>query len=155
MPVIILKNPFIRHYAGSVFDVEESTNNPNWEYAEKISPKRTYFLPDNGRGYATELDISDTILCPNTLFEGVDLMTGPCRMTSAKASDLDSKWGENQVILSENKQELNITDLFQATRLSIFDRKTNQIIQEKTMSTPLMLSASSRLGVTVFWGFEF
>ena len=96
MPLIILKTPFIRHYAGSVFDVEESTNNPNWEYAEKISPKRTYFLPDNGRGYATELDISDTVLCPNTLFEGVDLMAGPCRVTSAKASDLDSKWGENQ-----------------------------------------------------------
>jgi hypothetical protein len=82
------------------------------------------------------LSMSNTSICPPSLFEGVDLTTGPCRVTSAKADNSGINWDENQVILSENKQNLSITDLFQATRLAIFDRQTNQILQEKAVSTP-------------------
>lgn len=137
MPLVILKTPFMRHYAGSVFDLDENLSwDKDQDRYERITPERNYLLPDGGRGHTVNLSFSDTILCPPSVLEGVDLTIGPCRITSAKAVDLDNKWGENQVILSENKQNLNITDLFQAIRLAVFDRKTNQIIQEKMISTP-------------------
>lgn len=137
MPLIILKTPFMRHYAGSVFDLEENTYRDNDDFfIEKISPQRGYLLPDTGKGSPVHLSKSDTVLCPPSVFEGVDLTTGPCRITSAKAADLSNKWGENQVILSENKEGINITELSKATHLAIFDRKTNQMLQEKTISTP-------------------
>lgn len=135
MPLIILQYPILRHYAGSVFDVEENSTPSEW-YEERLSPKGTYWLPDGGKGLPTEISFADTALCPPSVLEGVDLMTGPCRVTSAKAVIEDSKWGENQVVLSENKQIFNITDLFEATHLGIFDRKTNHKIQEKAISTP-------------------
>jgi hypothetical protein len=137
MPLVILKMPFMRHYAGSLFDLNESLSWDKDQYRyERITPQRNYLLPDSGRGYSVDLSFSDTILCPPSVLEGEDLTSGPCRITSAKAIDLDNKWGENQVILSENKEGINITDLFQAARLAIFDRKNKDVIQEKTISSP-------------------
>lgn len=144
----------MRHYAGSVLDLNENLSwDKDQDRYERITPERHYILPDSGRGQSANLSFNDTVLCPPSVFEGVDLTTGPCRVTSAKAVYLDTKWGENQVILSENKQNLNITDLFQATRLAVFDRKTNQMIEGKTISTPLMLPASSRQDTTVYLDF--
>ena len=140
MPRIVLQCPFIRHYAGSVFDLDISTGSDDDDYNERFfnrqPSKTTYYLPDGGKGNPAEVSISDVFYCPPSVFKGVDLTTGPCRVTSAKTTESGSNWGENQVILSENKQSLNITELFQATRLAILDRKTNQMLQEKVISPP-------------------
>ena len=84
MPRIVLRTPFIHHYAGSVFDLERSTVTPNWEFEDRSSPPRTYFLPDNGKGLGVDLPMSDTGICLPSIFVGVDLTTGPCRITSAR-----------------------------------------------------------------------
>jgi hypothetical protein len=140
MPLIVLQYPFIRHYAGSVFDLEISSGSDDDDYNERFfnrqPAKATYHLPDGSKGNPAEISISDVFYCPTDLFEGVDLTTGPCRVTSAKSTELGSNWGENQVILSENKQGLNIANLFQATHLAIFDRKTKKVLQEEAISTP-------------------
>ncbi len=84
MPRIVLRTPFIHHYAGSVFDLERSTVTPNWEFEDRSSPPRTYFLPDNGKGLGVDLPMSDKGICLPSIFVGVDLTTGPCRITSAR-----------------------------------------------------------------------
>jgi hypothetical protein len=139
MPRIVLQYPFIRHYAGSVFDLDisfESDDDDNERLINRQPSKTLYHLPDGGKGHPAEIPISNIFYCPTDLFEGIDLTTGPCRVTSAKAVDLDNNWGENQVILSENKQNISVNGLFQMTRWTIFDRKTNQMLQEKAISTP-------------------
>lgn len=83
---VVLLVPFIRHYAGSVFELYESTEPDAWDpdgwVQEKISYNRyAYQLPDNGKGLPTRLLKSDTIPCPPALFEGQDLRSGPCRVT--------------------------------------------------------------------------
>lgn len=146
MSRIILKTPFMRHYEGSVFDLEESINRDRDDFfQEKISPQKGYYLPDDGKGSPIHLPKSDTVLCPPSLFEGMVLTTGPCRITSAKAFDLESEWGENKVFLSENKDGLHITDQFMATRLAVFDRKNKGIIQEKIISTTTLFLGFPKL----------
>jgi hypothetical protein len=143
MPRIVLQYPFIRHYAGSVFDLDisfDTVDDYNERFFNRQPAKTTYHLPDDGRGNPVEISISNIFYCLPSVFEGVDLTTGPCRVTSAKTTDLGNNWGENQVVLSEDKQNISITGLFQATRMAIFDRKTNQMLQEKALSTPSRLS---------------
>jgi hypothetical protein len=140
MPRIVLHYPFMRHYAGSVFDLDISTGSDDDDYETRFfnrqPAKTTYHLPDGGKGLPAEISISDVFYCPPSLFEGVDLTTGPCRVTSAKSSESGSNWGEKQVILSEDKQNISITGLFQATQWAIFDRKTKKVLQEEAISTP-------------------
>lgn len=87
---VVLLVPFIRHYAGSVFELYINSTPDGWDdddrVREKISFNRhSYLLPDNGKGAPVNLSQSDTIPCPPTLFEGVDLRSGPCRVTAAVA----------------------------------------------------------------------
>lgn len=50
MPFIILKNPFMRHYAGSVFNLDENLSwDTDQDRYERITPTRNYILPDSGR----------------------------------------------------------------------------------------------------------
>jgi hypothetical protein len=155
MTRIILQVPFMRHYAGSVFDLKEDLScNSDAHYYERIKPKCHYHLPDNGRGSAVDLPISDTILCPPSVFENMDLTTGPCRVTSVKTIGSDNDWGENQVILSENKQKLMITDLARVTRLFILDKQSQKISQEQPISTPSVFLDFSTLS-TGFYDLNF
>lgn len=88
MPRVILLRPFIRHYAGTVFELPDDIGISGWPEDERLrekqnfSDKRTYALPDAGNGQPAELLLSDTILCPADIFDGMDLTTGPCRITS-------------------------------------------------------------------------
>jgi len=87
---VVLLDPFIRHYAGSVFELPINATPDGWDdddrVREKISFNRhSYLLPDNGKGVPTSLSESDTIPCPPGMFEGVDLRTGPCRVTATVA----------------------------------------------------------------------
>ena len=105
MTRIILKIPFIRHYAGSVFDVKESYGESDPYSFERISPPKTYLLPDNGKGLPVQLDALNTVLCPPSVFEGVDLASGPCRITSVQPENGLLKMDDLQ--LSEDKQSLS------------------------------------------------
>lgn len=86
---IILKVPFYKHPAGTVFDLAEDTEPTDWPDDERLrekqhfGDKQAYHLPDGGRGFAVSLSVSDTKPCPEHVFEGHDIRKGPCRVTSA------------------------------------------------------------------------
>lgn len=85
---IILKVPFYKHPAGTVFDLSADTEPANWpddiRLREKISfHQQEYFLPDGGRGFGVSLAVSDTVPCPEHVLEGVDLRKGEARVTLA------------------------------------------------------------------------
>jgi len=86
---IILKVPFYKHPAGTVFDLAENTEPSEWPEDERLreklnfNDKRVYHLPDGGRGFAVNLSVSDTKPCPEHVFEGHDIRKGPCRVTAA------------------------------------------------------------------------
>lgn len=86
---IVLTEPFVRHPAGLVFELDEATGVSGWDDDERVrekmsfSDKRVYFLPDGGNGSSYELPLHMTAPCPPDVFEGVDLRTGPCRVTGA------------------------------------------------------------------------
>lgn len=88
MPIIVLTQPFLHHYAGSIFELSDAIGNSGWEEDDMVRDrqpcyyKRVYNLPDNGKGIATVLPIDYTILCPEKLLENVNLKSGPCRITS-------------------------------------------------------------------------
>lgn len=79
----------MRYPAGTVFDLPESNDFAGWHDDERVrekqnfSGKRTYRLPDGGRGNPVDLWESDTSPCPPTAFDGVALNSGPCRITAA------------------------------------------------------------------------
>ena len=87
---VVLTVPFIRHYAGSVFDLYLDPTPDGWDPDERVREKisfnrHSYALPDGGKGAPARLSQSDTIPCPPHLFDGVDLRTGPCRVTAVHA----------------------------------------------------------------------
>ncbi|MEY3421826.1 MAG: hypothetical protein RIR48_2126 [Bacteroidota bacterium] len=88
MPAIILTEPFIRHYAGSVFYVDDAIGISGWDEDDRVRDRqpchdnRVYILPDNGKGIACELPVDYTVVCPEKLLENVNLKSGPCRITS-------------------------------------------------------------------------
>ncbi|MBK9256508.1 MAG: hypothetical protein IPM42_13555 [Saprospiraceae bacterium] len=92
MPKIILTQPFIRHYAGSVFLLSDAVGYSGWDEDDRVRDrqpchdKRVYTLPDNGKGLLTELPVSYTIICPENIFNNQDLKSGPCRITSVSKS---------------------------------------------------------------------
>ena len=81
----------MRYPAGTVFDLEDTGDVAGWEADERLrerldfSDKRVFHLPDGGSGFATQLRAYDTSPCPPAAFEGVDLRTGPCRITKVQS----------------------------------------------------------------------
>ncbi len=92
---IILKVPFYKHPAGTVFDLAEDTEPADWpddvrlREKQNFSGNQVYFLPDGGRGFGVSLAVSDTKPCPEHVFEGHDIRKGPCRVTAA-----DTQYGK-------------------------------------------------------------
>ena len=90
---IILKDPFIKHYAGTVFDLGPPDGLSDWDDDERnrekisFSDKRTYFLPDSGNGRPSMLPVYNTLPCPENIFENIDVRSGPCRITSVCVTD--------------------------------------------------------------------
>lgn len=84
---LVLKVPFMRYPAGTVFELEDRLEYDGWEEDERLrekqnfSDRRVFFLPDGGSGFSTMLSAYDTQPCPPAVFEGVDLHSGPCRIT--------------------------------------------------------------------------
>lgn len=85
---IVLTVPFMKYPAGTVFELDALQGVSGWDPDERVrerlsfSDKRTYHLPDTGRGYATELPASYTLPCLPEVFEAIDIQTGPCRVTA-------------------------------------------------------------------------
>ena len=144
MTRIILKYPFIRHYAGSVFDVEESYGESDPYSFERMSPPKTYLLPDNGKGLPVQLDVSNTVLCPPSVFESADLALGPCRITSVQSENGLLKMDDVQ--LSEDKQSLSFDgfSLEKGSFFEILDRTNGQILQKSSLDTPFPLVSGFR-----------
>lgn len=95
MPRVVLLEPFVRHYAGTVFDLEEATYPSSWdEHAllrekQSFNDKMVYLLPDAGNGRKEELPLYYTELCPEGIFNYVDIKSGPCRITSVSPDLID------------------------------------------------------------------
>lgn len=84
---IILKVPFYKHPAGTVFDLAGDTEPADWPEDERLrerldfSNKMGYLLPDGGRGFAVNLPVNDTAPCPEHVFDDVDIRRGESRAT--------------------------------------------------------------------------
>jgi hypothetical protein len=92
MPAIVLTEPFIRHYEGSVFIVSDAIGVFGWDDDDRVRDRqpcndnRFYNLPDNGKGVATELPLDYTFICPEKILTSSDIKSGPCRITSVSKS---------------------------------------------------------------------
>jgi len=89
---LVLTEPVYRYPIGTVFDfLEEQSNIEGWDPDERVrekmsyANKKTYFLPDTGRGFSAMLRGDVTRHCPKRAFEGVDLRTGPLRVTKTQS----------------------------------------------------------------------
>lgn len=121
MSLIMLINPFIHHYAGSVFDLEENYSRSEAEsdvrIYDRISPQRNYLLPDSGKGLAVDLPLNYATIVPSNLIAGVDGTTGPCRITSIKTQSLDQISPDGQI--TAEQITLLDTDAYQKQILKI------------------------------------
>ncbi|MBK8517218.1 MAG: hypothetical protein IPL55_13330 [Saprospiraceae bacterium] len=92
MPTIVLSEPFIRHFAGSVFTVSDAIGVSGWDDDDRVREKqscydqRVYYLPDDGKGAPAELPLPSTFDCPENILSSVDVKSGPCRITSVSKS---------------------------------------------------------------------
>jgi hypothetical protein len=116
MPLIILTEPFIHHHKGSVFHLSDAIGYSGWDEDDRVRDrqpfhdKRSYILPDNGKGMPVELPLSYTILCPDHIFENVDLKSGPCRITSVSEglrTHPDDPWYATPLPVGRGKLLLN------------------------------------------------
>ncbi len=84
---VVLKTPFLKLPAGVVFELSDETTVTGWDDDERVrerqnfSGKQAYLVPDDGRGLPAELLVSNTKICPDHIFEGIDLRTGEPRIT--------------------------------------------------------------------------
>lgn len=116
MPRIVLTEPFMRHYEGSVFEVSDQLEIMDWDpdirVREKMNflHKRAYLLPDDGKGNSTLLHTQKTVLCPEHIFENVNLNSGPCRITSISEGIeiLNDPYFANRI--AQKELELNLRD---------------------------------------------
>ncbi len=158
MPRIVLRYPVFRHYAGSVFDLEENTgfhpaDDPR--VYDRLPPRRTYHLPDTGKGEPASLPLSDTVICPAAVWEGVDLRSGPCRITSAhtavpegRSFPFEAQLTLDRVTLTDDKQGVSIPFLYAVhpDRVRITDRTTGAIAGEyRTDPTAMVLEMDALL----------
>lgn len=89
---LVLTEPVYKYPIGTVFDfLEEQSDINGWYLDERVYErvgylnKKTYFLPDTGRGFSAMLRGDVTTPCPAKAFEGVDLRTGPLRVTKTQS----------------------------------------------------------------------
>ena len=98
---IILKVPFYKHPAGTVFDLSEETTPANWSDDDRVREKQSFheqefYLPDGGRGFGVSLSKNDTVPCPEHVFEGEDLRKGPARVTLAATKNVDESKSDQE-----------------------------------------------------------
>lgn len=151
MPRIVLRIPFIKHYAGTVFELNDPIVSSNWDLDERNREKqsryadRVYFLPDAGHGRSAELSVSDTLICPDEVFKSIDIKTGPCRITSIKKLVNESRLSVDKlnIRLAGDSFPLNNNIILEALSdcpvdcILIFDLLIEQKIMELNVTAPL------------------
>lgn len=99
---IILTEPFMKHYAGTIFDLGAPAGISGWHPDERVREKqsyidqRTYNLPDDGKGLETELPLYYTVPFSDILLRDCDVNSGPCRITSVTAFDIHGQPVKNK-----------------------------------------------------------
>lgn len=150
MPLVFLKYPIVKHYAGSVFDLEEIFHQDEQHPSlyERMNPRRFYNLPDDGKGRNMELSISDTELCPVEILNEIDFKSGPGRITSIHSGNLNFEdkllhtWTDSKILSLDDvdgklKQIIQIKwpeDLKLPATGMLFDRKQNYKIGESVLT---------------------
>src|SRR5690349_14957988 len=92
---IVLKVPFYKHPAGSVFDLADNAEPSDWPEDERLreklnfSDKMAYFLPDGGRGFGVSLAVNDTVPCPDHVFDGHNTRKGAAWVTLVETRHTD------------------------------------------------------------------
>jgi hypothetical protein len=87
--LIVLTEPFIKHPAGLVFELNKATGVSGWDDDDRVRERMYYgnkgihFLPDGGNGLSYELPVSAVAPCPTDVFTNENLRNGPCRITRA------------------------------------------------------------------------
>lgn len=108
--------------AGTVFELEEPNEISDWDPDERVREKqsfydkRCFFLPDMGRGRSALLPLPSTYPCPEGVFDGADLHSGPCRITGVFSGKGDvpeahedfAVLREDNVVLQEAKQGIDV-----------------------------------------------
>lgn len=117
MVKIVLTQPFIHHYQGSVFELAEATSYAGWDEDERVRDrihlhdKKVFDLPDDGRGHAAQLPVHMTKPCPQSFLDEIDIKSGPCRITfvSIGLENKDDPYytyptpeGKGKVLLKDN-----------------------------------------------------
>ena len=156
---VVLVVPFIRHYAGSVFELYENPTPEGWDPDERVREKisfnrRAYLLPDNGKGAPTSLSQSDTVPCPPKLFEGVDLRSGPCRITAthtlsempagagidAGLSDIGGNSGQGILLRMDAGAKapfrVTLTDLREDRTIETYEKPQNPVLLDFSQLQP-------------------
>ncbi len=88
MALVYLTDPFVKHYAGTIFSLEKgyepSIHNEDTWFLEKLPNvcDKNYYLPDDGKGRSTQLPIYMTKECSLASFVNIDIYSGPSRITS-------------------------------------------------------------------------
>ncbi|MBK9220669.1 MAG: hypothetical protein IPO78_12820 [Saprospiraceae bacterium] len=155
MPRVILLYPFIKHYAGTVFDLNETIISSDWNDDERIREKQSqhskwvYFLPDAGNGRSAELYESETIICPDDIFKNINIKIGPCRITSIKELPMDTVTIKVNLLLSlkaqlagnvfplNNKILIACSNEMLVDSIELYNILTNQKIQEFNTPTEI------------------
>lgn len=151
MPRIVLRIPFIKHYAGTVFELNDPIVSSNWDLDERNREKQSryadkvYFLPDAGHGRPAELSVSDTLICPDEVFKSIDIKTGPCRITSIKILVNESRLSADKlnIRLAGDSFPLNNNIILEALNdcpvdsILIFNLLMEQKVKELNVSAPL------------------
>lgn len=112
---VILKVPFHRHPAGTVFDLADNAQPADWPEDERLreklnfSDKLAYFLPDGGRGYGVSLSVTDTVPCPGHVFDGHDTRKGPARVTLAETKHEDASRSDDDAPPCGRLREQNVS----------------------------------------------
>ncbi|MBL7828784.1 MAG: hypothetical protein JNJ57_19265 [Saprospiraceae bacterium] len=98
---VVLTEPFVRLPATLVLELDATVGVSGWNDDERARErmsfmnKKCYSLPDGGNGTAYELPLHYIRPCPEGVFEGVDLNSGPVRIT---ASTLDGHSGQSPAV---------------------------------------------------------
>lgn len=149
MPRIILTQPFMRHYAGSVFELSDQISMLNWDDDERVRDKINFFhnqayeLPDDGKGKSTLLSLQKTMICPEHVFELSNIKCGPWRITSVSKGleEVDELYystffpgGKGKVLLKDsddypkNILRINLQNELQYDQVTVKNRSDGQEI---------------------------
>lgn len=84
---VALKSPLYHFAVGTVFELSDEIVIEDWPEDERLrerqnfSGKRAYILPDDGKGNPIALLLNNVQVCPEHLFEGVELRLGVPKIT--------------------------------------------------------------------------